>query len=173
MSSWRILAGAAACAVALAGMSASTTASAGRVGGERAHHQAAACAAITSPYGTAKSLLRSCGYSVYPLRKVVTNPDGSKTYVYNLNGARVTSTVPPPHFNPLKASNAQLKRYGLPPRTVLGPAQWRKLMSHLSVPAPPRTMIAYTKTANAFHCRSCWAGYQADRHSSYEVAIAS
>ena len=171
MSSWRILAGAAACVVALAGMSAS--AAAGTNAATRATPSTASCAAITSPYGTAGSLLRACGYSIYPLRRVITNPDRSKTYVYNLNGTRVTSIVPPPHFNPFKASNAQLKRYGLPPRTALGRTQWRSLMSHLSVPAPPRTLIAYTKKSNSFHCRSCWAGYQADRHSTYYEAITS
>ena len=115
MSSWRILAGAAACVVALAGILA--PAAAGTNAETRATPSTASCAAITSPYGTAKSLLRACGYSIYPLRRVITNPDRSKTYVYNLNGTRVTSMVPPPpHFNPFKASNAQLKRYGLPPK---------------------------------------------------------
>jgi hypothetical protein len=172
MSNWRILGGVAACLLTLTGLSASAAASTSAVG-PRTAHPATNCAAIASPYGTAKPLLRACGYSIYPLRRVITNSDGSKTYVYNLNGTRVTSMVPPPHFNPFRASNAQLKRYGLPPRTALGHAQWRSLMSHLSVPAPPSTLIGYGKATNSFQCRTCWAGYQADRHSTYYEAITS
>jgi hypothetical protein len=48
-----------------------------------------------------------------PLARVVTYPDGGKAYVYK-NG--LAQAVPPAGFDPIRASSAQLARYGFPPR---------------------------------------------------------
>ena len=45
--------------------------------------------------------------------QVHTQPDGSQI-AYYANGA--TSVLPPPGFNPMKASDADIVKYGLPPR---------------------------------------------------------
>jgi hypothetical protein len=180
MRNWRILAGAAACALALTATTAQAASSAAGVRAPSVRHHpdrarsASRCAAISNLYGTAKSLLRACGYTIYPLRTVIKNSDGSTTYVYNVQGHKVTSVVPPPGFDALKASNSQLQRYGLPTREALGDAQFRQLMTHLTVPAPHRYLIADPNAPRfTFHCRTCWAGYQADNHSDYYEAIAS
>lgn len=181
MSNKRMLVGAAAGFLALTAMSAATTASAGASSGLaslarhqlRDPHAVSSCTAIDNPYGTAKSLLRACGYTIYPLRRVVKNSDGSTTYLYNLLGHKVTSVAPPSSFNPLNATNRQLAKYGLPTRTMLGSAAWHKLMSHFSYAVPHRYLVAGPPTMRFANCRSCWAGYQDQGHSDYFEAIAS
>src|SRR5215472_16181210 len=166
MSNWRIVASSAACVLALTCASAATTASARPAGGQASaagHHlrAAARCAAISSPYGTAKSRLRACGYTIYPLRRVIRNTDGSTTYLYNVGGHKVTNVAPPPGFDPLKATNRQLARYGLPTRSALGARAWRGLMSHFSYAVPHSYLVAGPATMRfASNCSFCWSGYQ-------------
>ena len=182
MSNWRIVAGAAACVLALTAASTATTASAGPSGGQASaagHHlrdarTAARCAAISNPYGTAKSRLRTCGYTIYPLRRVIPNSDGSTTYLYNVGGHKVTSVAPPPGFDPLKATNRQLASYGLPTRGALGARAWHNLMSHFSYAVPHSYLVAGPATMRfASNCSFCWSGYQDQKHSDYFEAIAS
>jgi hypothetical protein len=181
MTNRRMLTGAAACLLALTALSAATMASAGDSGGQAplAHYhldhapKASSCAAITSPYGTAKSLLRACGYTIYPLRRVIKNADGSTTYLYRVAGHKVTSVAPPAGFNPLKATNRQLAKYGLPTRSALGARAWRKLMSHFSYAVPHGYLVAGPPTMRLANCRFCWSGYQDQNHSNYFEAIAS
>lgn len=52
----------------------------------------------------------------YPLSSVVKHSDGSTDYVYNVNGVDFTISVPPRNFNYSTASNAELMKFGLPPK---------------------------------------------------------
>jgi hypothetical protein len=41
---------------------------------------------------------------------------GGTTYTYEINGVKDTYFIPPKNFNPLSATNDQLKEYGFPSR---------------------------------------------------------
>src|ERR1700683_41722 len=170
MRSW-ILAGAGLGALVLASIAAPAVARPSAGSGTAVP---AACSVIANPYSQPKSLLRTCGYQVYPLRRVIGNTDGSRTYVYQVAGHAVTSVMPPRGFDALKASNAELRRYGLPTRSMIGAGKWRQLMSHLSIPAPRPFLLSYANGPRfTFSCHTCWAGYQADKHSDYYEALGS
>jgi hypothetical protein len=65
-------------------------------------------------------------------RQVSAAPDGSTTYTYKYaNGLTATEVVPPPGFHPLTASDAELQKYGFPPRptTATQLASWTKGMA--------------------------------------------
>lgn len=84
------------------------------------------CSKSNNPYTEQVSMLRSCGYGILALQRVTALPGGGKAYDYG----SYTQTVPPAHFNVLKASDKQLSEYGLPTRAQLGSA-WYRLMRHI------------------------------------------
>ncbi len=43
-------------------------------------------------------------------------PDGGKIYVYKVDGVTHQFPLPPEDFDPLSATDEQLKTYGIPPR---------------------------------------------------------
>jgi hypothetical protein len=68
------------------------------------------------------------------LSTVTRNPDGSAVYHWTGGGTWSDETVPAPGFNPLTASNAELKANGFPPRPPVGDPValkgWKTAMEH-------------------------------------------
>ena len=69
---------------------------------------------------------------------------------------------PPPGFNPLIASDAQLRRYGFPhrPKDPKALAQWKQAMQHARQYLPPKPMPVakwFSTTGTAYS--GSWAGY--------------
>ena len=89
----------------------------------------------TSPLAVARS-------SVTPLQPISVKPlpDGGRAYIYSIDGTTATFPVPPPGFDPLHASDAQLAEYGFqarPPSDSVAYASWAETMSsYRSTPVP-------------------------------------
>jgi hypothetical protein len=81
--------------------------------------------------------------------------------------------VPPPDFNPLTASDAQLAEYQFPSRpsdpTAL--AQWERFMSIATPVAPPATLAESPNVRNAVGYSKNWAGYY-NKNNTYNTAVA-
>ncbi len=77
------------------------------------HHSSSICHTGFDPYQQPAAVDRSCGLIVYPLVKVKHLRDGGRIYVYGDPG-RTEEPIPPPSFDPLTASDAELTRYGFP-----------------------------------------------------------
>lgn len=115
-------------------------------------------------------------------RKMTVNSDGSRTYTYKYaNGITVTSVTPPPGFQPLTASDAELSKYGFPirPTTSAGLASWTKNMAayrHTVTPnlsievAPSGATTAATNTSDGPHTK--WGGYIAYSTTSHHFQSA-
>jgi hypothetical protein len=124
------------------------------------------CSRSYNPYREPVSRLRSCGDTVLMLRQVRSLPGGGKAYSYG----DYTQLVPPAHFNVLKATDKQLREYGLPTHRQLG-RQWYSIMRHWrgSVAATP--YLAGVRGAQMSNCdanasTSCtWSGYAATGHA--------
>jgi hypothetical protein len=69
---------------------------------------------------------------------------GGHSYVYQLGAHRLTFAVPPEGFNALKATNAQLRAYGLParPASAVAQARWVTLIGHLGHAVTPDVSVA-------------------------------
>jgi hypothetical protein len=84
------------------------------------------------------------------LPQASTNDDGSVTYSYPQEGGDpVTVLYPPPDFDPLTASNAELRRYALPvrPRSEARQKKWKRTivpMARNSFAKPPGPLCAVT-----------------------------
>ena len=153
--------------------------------GEEHHAASAACSRMFDPYKVRIAVLRSCGDQVYPLRSVTTLPGGGKAYSYP--GAGLTFTMPPAHFDPLRASDRHLSEYGFPTRRQLG-AGWYGVVRHMQhVVSPPPYLVALTgvraglgrlrqalNSATGRPCDNgtsdtCWGGYIVQNHHYTEV----
>ncbi|ACV58557.1 hypothetical protein [Alicyclobacillus acidocaldarius] len=112
---------------------------------------------------------------------VQTLPDGGQEYIYYINGVKNVFPVPPKGFNPLTATDAQLREYGFPPRPSdpQNLQQWEQEMSHWKRTLPPKVvmtnishrLIPYTGTAEniseSVFQTSNWSGYY--NFSSYNA----
>jgi hypothetical protein len=120
-------------------------------------------------YSAKESVLKACGYSVYPLQAVQRLPGGGRAYNYDVAGHEVTFNVPPAGFQALKASASQMLEYNLPTRRELG-SRWTAVMRKLHVVTPGPFLVAAKGRYNA---SGNWAGYVADNHSNYNFVEAT
>jgi hypothetical protein len=74
--------------------------------------------ALTHPKSTPPTSSPSGGCRLVPMKlaEVTREPDGTTIYDFTGNGTWSDETVPTPGFNPLTATNAQLRANGFPPR---------------------------------------------------------
>jgi hypothetical protein len=91
---------------------------------------------------------------------------------YNLgNGVTVQQLIPPPGFQPLTASAAELDQYGFPPRPSGGTAlaQWQQEMTGWAGSGPSAPFLtaspAHTSAYSDSETDSNWAGYVAQATS--------
>jgi hypothetical protein len=127
------------------------------------------CTGGTNPYGDTPEVLAACGLTTYPLSSSGTLPDGGSSYTYEINGTSVTFNVPPAHFNPVSATEEQLKAYGIParpsPSSGVAFAQWVLKYRHAHIQTPPPSLIS-APLVNTPLITSNWSGYIATNSSS-------
>lgn len=133
------------------------------------HAPATICSRSFDPYRVPVRVLQSCGDKILWLRRVTRLPGGGRAYSY---GA-YTRLVPPTHFNVLKASDKQLREYGLPTRKQLG-HQWYGVMKHFGHVAPAtRYLVEAPHVAAATcqlpNCSANWSGHYVTGHTYTEV----
>jgi hypothetical protein len=77
------------------------------------------------------------------INRVARVAGGGHSYVYKIGSRRLTFGVPPAGFDPARATAAQLRAYGLPPRPAGAAAQakWLKAMSTLRHAVTPDPTI--------------------------------
>ena len=133
----------------------------------------AAAAAVTGsagPLPTCGALDR--GADAHSYAQVTSFADGGRLYTYEQDGQEIVLPQPPPGFNPLKASDGLLRRYGFPPRPAAGEAaelaQWESTFRGYrgSGPAvsctgapPARTGISEEVRHGTVEGSSNWSGY--------------
>jgi hypothetical protein len=116
--------------------------------------------------------------SVTPLRPVSVQPlpDGGRAYSYSIDGTTATFPVPPPHFDPLHASDALLAEYGFqerPRADSVAYDSWVETMSsYRSTPIPeialgprmsnPHSHAAGSTDPSSGFIYSNWGGWIAD-----------
>ncbi len=86
------------------------------------------CRASFDPYAYTQSALKSCGYTIVEATKAVALPGGGTGQFYADGSEQL---VPPPDFNPLTATAAQLDEYGIPPQPttdLVAAAKWQTEM---------------------------------------------
>lgn len=101
-----------------------------------------------NPYDGTVAQARACGLTVYPLTATTVLPDRGTRYVYQGPGhTTITRKAPPPGFNPLSASAAELALYSLPPEPpVTNPiarTHWLTEVKSIKTWVPP-TFFLYT-----------------------------
>jgi hypothetical protein len=130
----------------------------------------ARCSTSFNPYQAPTSLLHSCGDRILRLKHLTALAGGGDAYDYG----DYTVLVPPRHFNPLKASDRQLREYGMPTQKQIG-RRWRVLMRHyryakaptpflvenphVRAPAPRPTAVRRPQACLPPSCSTNWAGY--------------
>ena len=124
-----------------------------------------ACSASFDVFSASPALLNRCGIVAYPAQRMAALSGGEKTYSYDVAGVEVTYNVPPPAFNPLKASDALLARYGIPapPAGASAVAAWKQQMAKLHFVSPPPFLVALPSEATSTtpDYSDHWAGYVA------------
>lgn len=91
-------------------------------------------------------------------------PDGGKIYTYSLDGSLIPEPVPPPGWNPLTASDDELKQYGPLFQRPSEPAKlqdWSAKMSRLSFTGKPSQMCKTNHRSGLTHIENYsfpWAG---------------
>ncbi|HEY2443564.1 MAG TPA: hypothetical protein VGI31_10550 [Streptosporangiaceae bacterium] len=137
------------------------------------------------PYTVRVRVLRSCDDQVFQLGSVKNLPGGGMAYSYPTTG--FTFTLPPSHFDPLKASDRRLREYGFPTRRQLG-AGWYSVVRHMQHPVtPPPYLVALAgvsaaspgagravSSAQGRPCQSgitvlCWGGRYVTGHTYTSV----
>lgn len=96
---------------------------------------------FSNVFSSSPAALRACGLLVFPLSAVKPLPGGGRAYIYNEGKyGVVTELVPPKHFDPLTASEAQLNEYGFPPRPTDSHALtlWKQELGSWKGPAQPQ-----------------------------------
>jgi hypothetical protein len=146
----------------------------------------AAASASCRTSGADAARLAAARASVTPLTPISVRPlpDGGVAYSYSIDGTIATFPVPPPHFDPLHASDALLAEYGFQPRpaadSVAYPAWVETMSSYRSTPVPE---IALGPTISRPHphatggaspsdgfVQGSWGGWIADWSSTHYVA---
>ena len=128
------------------------------------------CSTEYNPFTKSTAALRQCGDTIYPLQHVGSLTGGGKSYTYPVSGTTITYDVPPPGFNPLKASDAQLQEYNLPTRRQFGPLWARLMRSAHHFLTPPPFLVALPNVRAAL-TNDHWSGYMATGHN-YTSAFA-
>lgn len=119
------------------------------------------CGASFDPYAYTASALAACpGIKTFALNTVSPLPGGGKSYEYNVDGVPYTYFVPPAGFDPLTATDAQLREYAIPPRPT-NPAllsEWQlAVMKAQLVTLPPFLAEVNVSAGNLQY--SNWSGY--------------
>jgi len=126
------------------------------------------CDSSFDPYTVSDAVLQACGIQKFALQSVETLPDGGKAYVYQIDGDVRTYKVPPPRFDALNATAAQLAEYDFPPRPTSGPelSSWRSMMGRVHIVQPPPALImlpveALPNSSPSSTPSANWSGYEA------------
>jgi len=135
-------------------------------GSASATRAAASCASVADPYSLPVASLEACGMPVYPRTSVTSLPGGGTQYNYAVNGTAVFFRAPPPGFEPLTATQAQLNEYGLPARPTdpSASARWSAMMQNLHFVPPPPYLVA-NPLAHFTDYNSHWSGQAATSNS--------
>lgn len=118
-------------------------------------------------YDYSASVVRQCGFTVYPLDHVHARPDGGKDFVYLENGYQIIQRVDPPSFDVTTATNQQLIDYGYPPRPASPTemSRWKTQVLRMRRTTPP-PFIIQGNISLASPCNPinlCWTGYVASK----------
>jgi hypothetical protein len=101
-----------------------------------------------------------------PVSEVRTLPDGGKEYVYIVDGVKNVHPVPPLGFDPLVATDAQLRAYAFPkkPSEPTKLKHWQDMMKQWTRQTEPsRDLTVYPSTAGYDSTPSPgWTGYVAN-----------
>lgn len=101
------------------------------------------------PYKVSRATLKRCHIRTFPLEAIKKLPDRGKEYIYDIEGAKTIYKVPPVSFDPLKANDRQLRKYGLPLRPNGGAKLWRwkRMMKTVHFSKPPPYLVEGKATA--------------------------
>ncbi|MGH8302929.1 MAG: G1 family glutamic endopeptidase [Steroidobacteraceae bacterium] len=118
------------------------------------------CTGFFNPYDYTAAAISACGYQTFPLTDVQALPGGGSRYDYDVNGVMERYYVPPPGFDALSATPAQLDEYGLPPQPTdpSAAARWTQQMANLDVATPPPFLTQLHATADSVTFYN-WSGY--------------
>jgi hypothetical protein len=134
------------------------------------------CVAEFDPYKQSMAFLQECGVATYPRASTSRRPDGGTAYSYDVNGSTVTYLVPPPSYDPERATSQQLAEYGAPPRPASGHgrAVWDAQQSKRYWVVPPPFLAASRVTGQTDWDAtiSNWAGYLAWPGMNYSSSVA-
>lgn len=128
------------------------------------------CQRERNPYSESIAVLRACGDIIMPLQRVTPLPGGGKAYHY----ASLVQDVPPEGFDVLRATDRQLREYGLPTRRQLG-ARWYQVVRHMRSPVTPRPYLVQVPElatlGSGCPSGSCnWSGYAVTGHAYNQVS---
>lgn len=125
----------------------------------------------TNLYSLSAETLEQCGFVVYPLDHIVTRADGGEEYHYRVGDHEVIQLKPPAGFDPVHASDGELRAYNLPPRPTdpAAEAAWERDVQnrHLPTPTPfvigiPRDILELGGSGTTCSTLNwCWGGYVA------------
>jgi Peptidase A4 family len=127
-----------------------------------------------SPYDYTQQAASEC-YTTDPLIGVTGLPDGGASYNYLQNGRVVSEPVPPPGFDILTASAAELERYGLPARPVSEPepSEWQNDYRNARFATPPPFLaevpaaMGISQPPPPLYVNAHFAGYETTGSGSY------
>jgi hypothetical protein len=102
----------------------------------------------------------SCGENVAPLVAKRALPGGGTAYIYDVDGTKVRSPVPPAGFDPARASAAKLAEYDFPSRPAGGRAlrTWLAAVRNTHRAPPPAHMVFWQPAAGRAARRGVTAG---------------
>jgi hypothetical protein len=113
-----------------------------------------------NPYAYTSDADVACGYKTFPLQATQDLPGGGVEYDYSVNGALTREYLPPPGFEPLTATAAQLAEYGFPlrPADATGLSEWRDEFSNYSGTITPPSFMAESSSTGD-DTPSDWGGW--------------
>jgi hypothetical protein len=134
--------------------------------------------ALADPYAYTPAELAADGISTYPLSGTRPLPDGGTSYDYDLpDGSVFSIRVPPPGFDPLQATTAELAAYSIPSPPQGNPNAYAAWVSNWSqigemdFPVPPFVTNA-TVVLHGIN-RNIWSGRIAEgSQNSFDGASA-
>lgn len=107
--------------------------------------QAAVCRGQEDPYHASAATRNACGIRSFPLVRKIVHADGSKDYVYFVDGHKVDWPVPPTGWDAATASPSDRGRFGIPPEPPVADgayhAAWAQALHRLRFGTPPAEIL--------------------------------